>query len=86
MTLTAYLNSQFSALQELDFFIRILVACLCGACIGFERSRRLKEAGKILLIVSHDVEFMAKTCDSVLLMAESAAERGDGYVGVISAY
>ena len=47
---------------------------------------RLKEAGKILLIVSHDVEFMAKTCDSVLLMAESAAERGDGYVGVISAY
>ncbi len=47
---------------------------------------RLKEAGKILLIVSHDVEFMAKTCDSVLLMAGSAAERGDGYVGVISAY
>lgn len=45
MTLTAYLNSQFSALQELDFFIRILVACLCGACIGFERSRRLKEVG-----------------------------------------
>ena len=45
MTLTAYLNSQFSALQEVDFFIRILVACLCGACIGFERSRRLKEAG-----------------------------------------
>lgn len=45
MTLTEYLNSQFSAIQELDFFIRILVACLCGACIGFERSRRLKEAG-----------------------------------------
>ena len=31
MTLTTYLNSQFSAQQELDFFIRILVACLCGA-------------------------------------------------------
>ena len=45
MTLTAYLNSQFSVWQELDFFIRILLACLCGACIGFERSRRLKEAG-----------------------------------------
>ena len=45
MTFTTYLNSQFSAQQELDFFIRILVACLCGACIGFERSRRLKEAG-----------------------------------------
>lgn len=45
MTMTAYLNSQFSISQELDFFIRILLACLCGACIGIERSRRLKEAG-----------------------------------------
>lgn len=45
MTLATYLNSQFSVLQELDFFIRILAACFCGACIGFERSRRLKEAG-----------------------------------------
>ena len=45
MTLTAYLNSQFSVWQNLDFFFRILVACLCGACIGIERSRRLKEAG-----------------------------------------
>ena len=45
MTLTTYLNSQFSAQQELDFFIRILVACLCGACIGFERSRRPERGG-----------------------------------------
>ena len=45
MTLTAYLNSQFSILQEADFFFRILLACLCGACIGIERSRRFKEAG-----------------------------------------
>ena len=45
MTLATYLNSQFSILQELDFFVRILVACMCGACIGIERSRRLKEAG-----------------------------------------
>ena len=44
-TLTQYLNSQFTMIQELDFFARILTACLCGACIGFERSRRLKEAG-----------------------------------------
>ena len=44
-TLMEYLNSQFSALQEVDFFARILLACLCGACIGFERSKRLKEAG-----------------------------------------
>ena len=45
MTLAAYLNSQFSLMQELDFFCRILLACICGACIGMERSKRLKEAG-----------------------------------------
>lgn len=45
MTLAHYLSSQFSALQNLDFFTRILLACVCGACIGFERSKRLKEAG-----------------------------------------
>lgn len=45
MTLASYLNGQFSLLQNLDFFARILLACLCGACIGFERSKRLKEAG-----------------------------------------
>ncbi len=44
-TFIEYFNSQFSALQEIDFFARILLACLCGACIGFERSKRLKEAG-----------------------------------------
>lgn len=45
MVLAEYMNGQFSLVQELDFFVRILAACLCGACIGFERSRRLKEAG-----------------------------------------
>lgn len=45
MTLTQYINSQFSVIQELDFFARIILACICGACIGFERSRRFKEAG-----------------------------------------
>ena len=43
--LAGYLNSQFSLLQNMDFFIRILTASLCGACIGFERSQRYKEAG-----------------------------------------
>ena len=32
MTLCEYLNTQFSLAQNLDFFVRILVACLCGAC------------------------------------------------------
>ena len=35
----------FSLLQYLEFLIRILVSCFCGACIGFERTKRLKEAG-----------------------------------------
>ena len=45
MLLTEYLNSQFSLAQNLDFILRITVSCLCGACIGFERSKRYKEAG-----------------------------------------
>lgn len=45
MTLAVYLGSQFSPAQYLDFFIRLIAACLCGACIGIERTKRLKEAG-----------------------------------------
>ena len=44
-TLAAYMNSQFSAVQNIDFFIRVLVAGLCGALIGIERTRRFKDAG-----------------------------------------
>lgn len=29
----------------LEFFLRIVVACVCGACIGIERTKRFKEAG-----------------------------------------
>ena len=45
MTLCEYLNSQFTLVQNLDFLLRILAACFCGACIGFERTKRFKEAG-----------------------------------------
>lgn len=45
MTLAGYMTEQFSLAQYADFFARILVACLCGAAIGFERSLRFKEAG-----------------------------------------
>ena len=45
MLMVEYLNSQFSLVQNLDFFLRIVAACLCGATIGAERSRRFKEAG-----------------------------------------
>ncbi len=30
---------------EWEYLIRIIIACLCGACVGFERSRRFKDAG-----------------------------------------
>lgn len=40
-----YLNDIISVRQELAFFLRIFVACLCGAVIGFERTSRLKQAG-----------------------------------------
>ncbi len=45
MTLARYLTSQFSFWQYVEFFIRVLAACVCGAAIGYERSKRLKEAG-----------------------------------------
>lgn len=32
-------------LVEMDFVLRIVVACLCGAVIGYERSVRQKDAG-----------------------------------------
>lgn len=45
MTLIQYLNSQFALTQYLDFVGRLLLACLCGAVIGYERTKRFKEAG-----------------------------------------
>ena len=35
----------FTVTQEFEFFLRIIVSSLCGALIGFERTRRFKEAG-----------------------------------------
>ena len=45
MTLASYLQGQFTAVQELEFLLRLLAAGICGGIIGVERSRRLKEAG-----------------------------------------
>lgn len=61
--LSSYLNSQFSLLQNLDFAIRILVACLCGFFLGVERSRRFKEAG----VRTH----MIVCCGAALIMIVS---------------
>ncbi len=43
--LSDVMNQHISIVQYLEFFIRILAAAGCGAIIGVERSRRLKEAG-----------------------------------------
>ena len=39
------MNQHVPIVQYLEFFIRIIAACTCGAIIGVERSHRLKEAG-----------------------------------------
>ncbi len=44
-TFVEYFNSQFTWIQWGDFALRMVVACLCGACIGYERSRHFKVAG-----------------------------------------
>ena len=45
LTFGGYFNAQFSVLMQLELLFRFLVAGACGACIGIERTRRLKEAG-----------------------------------------
>ena len=61
--LSAYLNSQISILQHLDFGLRILISAICGFALGIERSRRFKEAG----VRTH----MIVCCASCLIMIVS---------------
>ena len=44
-TFIQYFFGQFSWLQLGDFVLRLVIACVCGAVIGLERSRRFKGAG-----------------------------------------
>ena len=44
-TFLEYFSSPIGWQQNLVFIIRLLIASLCGACIGLERSKRLKVAG-----------------------------------------
>ena len=39
------MNEALPFSYQLAFLIRVLVATLCGGAIGFERTKRLKEAG-----------------------------------------
>ena len=43
--LAGLMNQHMTFSLYLEFFIRIVLSCVCGALIGLERSRRLKEAG-----------------------------------------
>ena len=45
MTFFESLNRNYDFMMHLDFFIRIFFACVLGYLIGYERSRRYKEAG-----------------------------------------
>ncbi len=45
MTFASFMFSKFSLAQYGEFFLRVLVACVCGGIIGYERSKRFKEAG-----------------------------------------
>ncbi len=43
--LGSYMFGQFTLLQYGEFLVRLVISCVCGACIGYERTKRLKEAG-----------------------------------------
>ena len=68
-TLLENLLSQFSWVQTLEFFGRLLLACICGAAIGYERSRRFKGAG----IRTHIIV----CCGAALIMLVSKYGFGD---------
>ena len=58
-----FINDPFTNAELLDYVVRLLIACFCGGVIGFERSRRLKDAG----IRTHVIV----CCSSALLMIVS---------------
>lgn len=60
MTFSSLLNDHFTWAQYGELALRIVVACILGALIGFERSKRLKEAG----LRTH----MIVCCASALMM------------------
>lgn len=45
MLFVEMLHQSFTVGREIELLLRLVAACVCGAIIGVERSRRLKEAG-----------------------------------------
>ena len=81
MAAIQYFIDDYSWLQYGEFALRFIVACFCGATIGYERSKRLKEAGvRTHLIVC---------CAAALVMivskygfADLAGNTAEGLMGV----
>jgi len=81
-------------LQCLIYFLRILIACICGGVVGYERKNRGKGAGirthsivalasAMIMIVSKygflDIDKIAKATDSARLAAQVVS--GVGFLG-----
>ena len=72
------MNEALPFSYQLAFLLRVLVATLCGGAIGFERTKRLKEAGiRTSIFVDPDAKMVegAKACgaDRVELYTEPYA-------------
>ncbi len=81
MTFAEKLTIHFSLIQYAEFFLRILVACICGAIIGYERSKRNKEAG----IRTHMIVCCAATLVMIISkygFADLSMESGEFFAGV----
>ena len=63
MTFYSMMTDPFAMGQKRELLARVVVATLCGVAVGFERTRRLKEAG----IRTHCVV----ACAAALLMIVS---------------
>lgn len=81
--------------QYLDFFVRIIVAGICGAAIGYERSRRSKDAGirthiivcsaaAIMMIVSKYAFVDLTTAEGLLLAGTRGADSARVAAQVVS--
>ena len=74
--LFAALNGSVPFGMTLSFLLRILVACISGAVIGIERSKRFKEAGVrthcVVACAAAVFMILSKYCFSDLVLGEGA--------------
>ena len=84
MTLSQYLNSQFSAVQNLDFCFRMVYAALCGAVIGADgfgydvdaQGVRTKIPQLGIVVLEDDVEIGANTTIDRARFGETRVGKG----------